>query len=188
MIMNVITEERATTSGKTAALTQDNSHIIGRDDLILITGATGFIGTRVVESLLNLGFRNVRCFSRPSTEISRVNVLTANRREGVRVEVVRGNLLAPEDCLAATKDVSLIIHLAAGRGEKSYPDAFINSVVTTRNLLQAAQRNGRVRRFVNVSSFTVYTNADKPNGNVLDENARSTAARKAWRGLLLRKS
>ena len=43
--------------------------IIGRDDLILVTGATGFIGSRVVESLLDLGFRNVRCFARPSSDV-----------------------------------------------------------------------------------------------------------------------
>ena len=170
MTMNVITEDQVIGPSETAVSAKDDSHIIGRGDLILITGATGFIGARVVESLLNYGFRNLRCFSRPSTDVSRVNALTARRRESARVEIVRGNLLSPEDCLAATKDVSVIIHLAAGRGEKSYPDAFMNSVITTRNLLEAAHRNGFVRRFVNVSSFTVYTNTDKPKGNVLDEN------------------
>ena len=56
----------------------------------------------------------------------------------VRVEVIRGNLLSMSDCIAATKDAALVIHLAAGRGEKSFPDAFLNSVVTTRNLLEAS--------------------------------------------------
>ena len=45
--------------------------------------------------------------------------------------------MSREDCEAASKDVTLIFHLAAGIGEKSYPDAFLNSVVTTRNLLDA---------------------------------------------------
>ena len=71
---------------------------------------------------------------------------------------MRGNLLSLNDCVMATKDVSVIIHLAAGRGEKSFPDAFLNSAVTTRNLLEAALVHKCLRRFVNVSSFAVYDN------------------------------
>jgi len=67
------------------------------------------------------------------------------------------------------RDVSLVLHLAAGRGEKFYADAFMNSVVTTRNLLDACVLHGRAKRFVNVSSFSVYTNHTKARGGVLDE-------------------
>ena len=41
-------------------------YIIDRDDRILITGANGFIGSKVVEALLRYGFKNLRCFCRPS--------------------------------------------------------------------------------------------------------------------------
>ena len=40
----------------------------------------------------------------------------------------------------------------------SFPDAFPDSVVTTRNLLEAALASKCLRRFVNISSFTVYNN------------------------------
>src|SRR5437899_11299096 len=94
--------------------------IIGPDDPILITGATGFIGPRLIESLLDRGFRNLRCFARPSSEVATVHAITGSRREGPRVEVIKGNLLSSEDCTTATKDVAVIFHLAAGRGEKSF--------------------------------------------------------------------
>ncbi|MGD0778716.1 MAG: NAD(P)-dependent oxidoreductase [Candidatus Solibacter sp.] len=143
--------------------------IVGQDDLILITGATGFVGPRLVESLLGRGFRNVRCFARPSGDVSRLENPSGRGREGARVEVFKGNLLSREDCAAATKDVAVIFHLAAGRGEKSFPDAFLNSVVITRNLLEASMRYKCLRRFVNISSFTVYTNKQKPRFRLLDE-------------------
>src|SRR5262245_19099214 len=38
--------------------------IIGRDARILVTGASGFIGGCVVETLLERGFRHLRCFAR----------------------------------------------------------------------------------------------------------------------------
>ena len=38
--------------------------IIGWDEPILVTGASGFIGTRVVRTLLEYGFRDVGCFVR----------------------------------------------------------------------------------------------------------------------------
>jgi nucleoside-diphosphate-sugar epimerase len=81
-----------------------------------------------------------------------------------------GNLLSREDCNAATQDVAVIFHLAAGRGEKSFPDAFMNSVVTTRNLLEASMQHKCLRRFVNVSSFAVYANKKKLRWRMLDES------------------
>jgi nucleoside-diphosphate-sugar epimerase len=143
--------------------------IIDAADPILVTGAAGFIGSRVIERLLERGFRNVRAFARPSSDLTRFDAVVA-RHPGARVEVVKGNLQSRADCAAATKDAALIFHLAAARGEKSFPDAFMNSVVTTRNLLDGCLRHGSLRRFVTVSSFAVYTNRHKPRWRVLDES------------------
>ena len=66
--------------------------------------------------------------------------------------------------------MAVIYHLAAGTGEKSFPDAFLNSVVATRNLLDAGLQAARLRRFVLVSSFAVYSNCQKPHGRLLDES------------------
>jgi nucleoside-diphosphate-sugar epimerase len=81
-----------------------------------------------------------------------------------------GNLLNREDCAAACTDVSIVFHLAAGRGEKSYADAYLNSVITTRNLLDASAQSTSLARFVNVSSFAVYSNRNKKSGRLLDES------------------
>ena len=144
--------------------------IIGPDDRILITGAAGFIGTRVLQSLLDRGFRNVVCFVRPTSDLSGIEAIIERQPAGTRIELITGNLLSRQDCEAASKDASVILHLAAGTGEKSFPDAFLNSVVATRNLLDGSLRSARLRRFVLVSSFAVYSNCDKPNGRLLDES------------------
>jgi len=120
-----------------------------------------------VAALLERGFGRVRCFARPSSNTRPLDALTA--ADPSRVELVHGNLLSREDCQRATRDVAVIYHLAAGTGQKSFPDAFLHSVVTTRNLLDATLRHGDLKRFVNVSSFAVYTNRGR--GRVLDETS-----------------
>ncbi len=143
--------------------------IIRPEDPILVTGAAGFIGARVVESLLDHGFRKVRCFVRPSGDVGKLHAVMDRRGDGAAIEIVKGNLLSREDCLNATKDIAVVYHLAAGRGEKLVADAFMNSVVTTRNLLEACHRQGGAKRVVSVSSFSVYSNRHKPQGRLLDE-------------------
>ena len=147
-----------------------DAFVIGSGDPILITGATGFIGLKLVECLLTLGFHNLRCFVRSSSKVNRLERVFRRREDRSRVQVVKGNLLSREDCMTATRDVTVLFHLAAGRGEKSFPEAYMNSVVTTRNLLEAALRHLCLRRFVNVSSFSVYTNTQKSRWRVLDES------------------
>ena len=38
----------------------ETSQIVGANDLVLITGASGFIGARLVERLVARGLRNLR--------------------------------------------------------------------------------------------------------------------------------
>jgi len=148
---------------------QGGPFIVAPDDPILVTGAAGFIGSRVVGSLFERGFRNVVCFGRPSGKLAGLTEI-ANGHPGAQMQLITGNLLSRRDCEAASREAKLIIHLAAGAGEKSFPDAFMNSVVTTRNLLDATLECGQLRRFVLVSSFSVYTNRGKPQGQLLDES------------------
>ncbi len=141
--------------------------IIGLDDPILITGSNGFIGSKVVESLLRSGFTNLRCLVRPSSNLARLDAILATA-QNARAEIVQGNLLSREDCAKMAKDVAVIFHLAAGI-EKTFPGSFMNSVVTTRNLLDAALRFGNLQRFVNISSFAIYSNWNIAGGGLLDE-------------------
>lgn len=144
--------------------------IISPDDRVLVTGAAGFIGARVVENLVERGFRKIVGFVRPSSDLDEIDAIIKRRTPGVQIEIFKGNLLSRADCEAASRDAAVILHLAAGTGEKSYPDAYMNSVVATRNLLDASLRHARLRRFLLVSSFTVYTNRHKPRWRLLDES------------------
>jgi nucleoside-diphosphate-sugar epimerase len=70
--------------------------LIGTDEAILVTGATGFIGSRLVKALLDRGFRNVRCFARPTSDRAQLDAACGT---DARLEVITGN--RPDDCLAA---------------------------------------------------------------------------------------
>lgn len=144
--------------------------IIAPDDLVLVTGATGFMGPPVVEHLARYGLRNVRCLVRPSSNVEKLEPIRQRYGPGLRLDLRVGNLLSRDDCRRAAEGVRVVFHLAAGRGEKLYADAFMNSVVTTRNLLEACVGAGSLKRFVTISSFAVYSNCDKRRRRVLDES------------------
>jgi nucleoside-diphosphate-sugar epimerase len=146
---------------------REDDLIIKKSDPILVTGSTGFIGTRLVNTLLSNGFYHLRCIVRPSSDLRALrDVLNKNN---ARAEIIEGNLLAQSDCDRATDGVSVIFHLAAGRGDKSYPNAFLNSVVTTRNILSSSIASTSLKRFLNVSSFVVYSNQGLKHNEILDE-------------------
>jgi len=138
-------------------------------DRVLITGSSGFIGAKVVEMLLRDAITKLRCFVRPSSRPDRLNAVLVQFDTAHHVEIITGDLLSRDDCWKATKGVSIVFHLAAGV-EKSFAGAFMNSALATRNLLDAFLEHGKPKRFVNVSSFAVYSNLNLKPGALLDED------------------
>jgi nucleoside-diphosphate-sugar epimerase len=144
--------------------------IASASDCILVTGANGFIGVKVVESLVEQGFGNLRCFVRPSSRLAGLEKTLSRFPAGKEVELISGDLLSRDDCRKAAAGVSVIYHLAAGF-DKSFAGAFMNSALTTRNLIEAFLEGGTPKRFVNVSSFAVYSNLALKRGALLDEGS-----------------
>ena len=144
--------------------------IAPKADRILVTGSNGFIGAKVVEILLEYGFSNLRCFVRPSSRLDRLENTLRRFSAGGSVELVVGDLLSPDDCARAAAGISIVYHLAAGV-DKSFAGAFMNSALATRNLLDAFLQRGQAKRFVNVSSFAVYSNRTLRRGAPLDETS-----------------
>lgn len=147
-----------------------DSWIVSPQQPVLVTGAAGFIGHRVVKVLIDYGFRDIRCFVRPSSDLTRLREVKASGDHNARVDIIEGNLLQRGDCRRAVEGAAVIYHLAAGI-DKSYAGCFINSVLATRNLLDEVVLEGSLKRFVNVSSFAVYSNFGLKRGALLDERA-----------------
>ena len=145
----------------------EQAWIVDRTVPVLVTGAAGFVGSRVVSALLRLGFERVVCGVRPSSDLS---LLRAGIPEELanRCQILEANLLSREECRKLAEDAELVYHLVAGRG-KSFPGCFQGSVITTRNLLDALIENRHLKRFVNVSSFAVYSRFQSRRGAVWDE-------------------
>jgi nucleoside-diphosphate-sugar epimerase len=112
---------------------------------VLITGATGFVGSHVVERFANTGLLQ-RVLVRPTSD-------TRQLRD-VGADLVVGSLNDEPSLRAAVQGVDIVVHLAAAthaRGETEYRRVNDQG---TRNLIRAALgADPRPRRFVYLSSL-----------------------------------
>lgn len=134
----------------------------------LVTGSSGFLGAALVERLLVRGERDIRCFVRSGSDPAPLVALQERFPDAV-IEIFTGSLATPASALAALKDVDTVYHAAAGL-KGAAADLFLNTVVTSKNLLEAVGQSSLVK-MVLISSFGVYGLAKLPRGFVVDENA-----------------
>ncbi len=127
----------------------------------LVTGATGLLGSHIVEKLLASG-RPVRALVRIGSDTRRLDER--------RVEKVTGDVTDPASLAEATRGVETVYHAAAQVGDWGPWDRFVAvSIKGTENMLNAARDSG-VKRFLHVSSISAYGHPDGED-MVLDESA-----------------
>lgn len=114
---------------------------------VLITGATGFVGSHVAETLLRRGDR-VRALVRSGADAAFLESLGA--------EIVRGDLCEPASLLPAVEGVDVIVHCAAKVGDWGPVDDYRKVNVEGLRALLDATLDWPLHRFVHVSTLGVY--------------------------------
>jgi NAD dependent epimerase/dehydratase len=128
---------------------------------VLVTGADGFIGSHLVESLMDCG-ANVRPFVYYNSFNSWgwLDTLSADRQKDL--DVFAGDIRDPHGVETAMKGCEVVFHLAALIAIPfSYhsPDSYVDTNVKgTLNVLQAARRHG-VEKLLSTSTSEVYGTA-----------------------------
>lgn len=122
--------------------------------MILVTGATGFIGSHLVTSLAAQG-EQVRCLVRDRKKAEK-------SLPGANVELVEGSTIHPETLKAALQGIDTVVHAAfmtADRKESAENHYNETNVTGTRNLVRAAQEAG-AKRIIEIGGLG--TKPDKP--------------------------
>ncbi|MDR7079143.1 UDP-N-acetylglucosamine 4-epimerase [Neobacillus niacini] len=142
----------------------------------LVTGSAGFIGSNLVEAILNLGYQ-VRGLDNYSTgKKENVEQFVSNSN----YEFMEGDIREFSTCLEACEGVDYVLHQAAwGSVPRSIEMPLLYEEINIKgslNMMEAARQSG-VKKFVYASSSSVY--GDEPNlpkkegreGNVLSPYA-----------------
>ena len=113
---------------------------------VLVTGASGFLGSHVAEQLSGAG-HDVRVLVRKSSNKKFLETLP-------RIEFAYGGIEDADKVAEAVKGVDAIVH-SAGIVKAKHPDDFAKTNVEgTRNVLEGAKKNApNVKRIVLVSSL-----------------------------------
>ena len=110
----------------------------------LVTGATGFIGSHLVEALLLRGIQ-VRCLVRPTSHLIWL--------KGLPVEIIYGDCQEKDSLGPGVKDVDLVFHLAGATRALDAKTYFEVNALGTENLVQAClKQNTRLQKFLYLSS------------------------------------
>lgn len=128
---------------------------------VLVTGGAGFIGSHLVDHLIDKGYfvRIIDNLSSGSIDFIKKHLSNKN------FEFVKGDLKDYNVVEKIVKDIDIVFHYAANpevRVSVTEPLVhFRENLVATFNLLEAARKAGSVKMFVFASSSTVYGDAEQ---------------------------
>ena len=126
---------------------------------VLVTGADGFIGSRLTEILVESGYQ-VKALSQYNSFNNWGWLEDVSCKD--QIEIVTGDIRDPHYCKHITEDMDIIFHLAALIAiPYSYvaPDSYVDTNIKgTLNICQAAKENGNIR-VIHTSTSEVYGTA-----------------------------
>jgi UDP-N-acetylglucosamine 4,6-dehydratase len=130
-----------------------------KNKTILITGATGTIGSALVAKLIKTNCKTIRALSNDEDGLYKLKTFIEKDINSVnKIRFFYGDIREYDRCLLATRDVNIIIHAAAMKhveiSDYNPFEAVKTNIYGTQNLIRAAIEN-RISNFLHISTDKV---------------------------------
>lgn len=143
------------------------------DNVVLVTGASGYVGCHVTQQLLQAGYR-VRGSVRDTKNEKKVKPLHNLCPDAKHpLELVEADLMKPESWLEAVKGCSYVMHVASPfptEAPKNDDDVIKPAVEGTLSVLKACAEAGGVKRIILTSSMAAIYGGVAEKDKIYDEN------------------
>ncbi|WKY16150.1 hypothetical protein Q1695_001104 [Nippostrongylus brasiliensis] len=138
------------------------------NEVVLVTGATGYVALHCVQQLLHSGY-HVRGTVRSKTNEKKVGPLRRLAGESNRLELVEADLTVADDWPRAIEGCTYILHVASPWPIVADASTIRTAVDGTMNVLTAAARIPSVRKIVLTSSCSAINDGHRNDSRVFDE-------------------
>lgn len=127
---------------------------------ILVTGATGFLGKRLVEHLVEKGYP-VRALARKLSNLEKLKRLD--------IEILFGDVADVESLKPAFEGIDYVIHAAADTSGNE-EDGQLSTIQGTKNIIDLCEQF-KIERLIYISSCSVYGVSDYKSGQIVTEES-----------------
>lgn len=147
-----------------------------KEENILLTGATGFLGSHILNQLVKK-YKTIYCLVRNEQKLKDIYEFYFNEKLPSNVKIIIGDIekdmlgLSFEKYLKYIRKINAVIHCAANVSHiANYEDMFKTNVIGTKNIIKFCKQSNSILHFMSTYSVSGFGLCNQTRNEIFNEN------------------